>query len=364
MSGYFNKTLWVLGAGQLGNMLQHAGYPLGVDVKPIDIDAESAPVLDKDDVVTAEREEWPKTPVTNALSAHNNFANQDFFATIADRFLQKSLLDKLGLATAPWQLVKADDSEAQIHQNLGERVLLKRRKGGYDGRGQHWLKQAENSEIPADWHENAIAEQAINFDEEVSLIGVRDQQGQCYFYPLTLNLHQNGILTASISPLDRLKPLQATAEAMLTKLMDAVEYVGVMAMECFHVEGKLLINEIAPRVHNSGHWTQAGSNISQFESHVRCVTGLPMIQPSVRNTNFMINLIGCELDKDWLAVEGSELFWYQKSVRPGRKVGHINFSKTGEKNIQSALEQIEPLLPEQYQETIAWLKAELLSPSA
>ncbi|KMT66491.1 5-(carboxyamino)imidazole ribonucleotide synthase [Catenovulum maritimum] len=360
MSEYFEQTLWVLGAGQLGNMLQHAAYPLGVNVKPIDIDAAQAPVLAKNDVVTAEREEWPSTPVTDALAAHSNFANQAFFATIADRFKQKSLLDELELATAPWQLVETATTESDLHNKLGDRVLLKRRKGGYDGRGQHWLKKAEQSLIPDDWHNNAIAEQAINFCEEVSLIGVRDQQGKCYFYPLTLNLHQNGILTASISPLNRLKPYQETAEKMLTKLMSAVDYVGVMAMECFKVGDKLLINEIAPRVHNSGHWTQAGSNISQFESHVRCVTGLPMIVPSIRNTNFMINLIGCELDKRWLAVEGSELFWYQKSVRAGRKVGHINFSKTGVENISAALDQIEPLLPSQYSDTINWLRKELL----
>ncbi|MER2490435.1 5-(carboxyamino)imidazole ribonucleotide synthase [Catenovulum sediminis] len=360
MSGYFDQTVWVLGAGQLGAMLSHAAYPLGVNVNPVDIDAQTLPQPGKNDIVTAEREQWPETPVTNILAAHQNFANKNFFATIADRFQQKSLLDKLSLATAPWQLVCDETNESQLHQKLGERVLLKRRMGGYDGRGQHWLKQAENSQIPNDWHNNAIAEKAIAFDEEISLIGVRDKNGQCYFYPLTLNLHQNGILTASVSPLERLNKYQPVAEKMLTTLMDAVEYVGVMAMECFRVGDDILINEIAPRVHNSGHWTQAGSNISQFESHIRCVTGLPMIQPSVRNKNFMINLIGCDLDARWLAVEGSELFWYQKEVRPGRKVGHINFSKTGEKNIRTALEQMEPLLPERYQETIAWLTKELL----
>ncbi|WP_440904263.1 5-(carboxyamino)imidazole ribonucleotide synthase [Catenovulum sp. SX2] len=360
MTAYFDQTVWVLGAGQLGNMLQHAAYPLGVKVIPVDIDADTAPVLGENDVVTAEREQWPETPVTNVLAAHKNFANQNFFATIADRFKQKSLLDSLGLATAPWQLVEANTTEADLHNKLGERVLLKRRTGGYDGRGQHWLKQAESSTIPADWHNNAIAEQAINFDEEVSLVGMRDKNGQCYFYPLALNLHQDGILTATVAPLARLDKYQAVAEKMLTTLMEAVEYVGVMAMECFRVGDDILINEIAPRVHNSGHWTQAGCNISQFESHVRCVTGLPMIEPSVRNTNFMINLIGCDLDAQWLAVEGSELFWYQKSVRPGRKVGHINFSKTGKKNIETALDQMQPLLPERYVKTIAWLKNELL----
>lgn len=360
MSQYFDQTVWVLGAGQLGAMLQHSAIPLGVNVKPVDIDAEQLPQLGANDVVTAEREQWPQTKVTDVLSQHPNFTNQSFFATIADRFKQKSLLDKLELATAPWQLVEQKTSEADLYQALGEKVLLKRRMGGYDGRGQHWLHQNQDSKIPAQWHEQAIAEQAIEFDEEVSLIGVRDQKGECFFYPLTLNLHQNGILTASVSPLTRLTQYQPAAEQMLTTLMEAVDYVGVMAMECFRVGGKLLINEIAPRVHNSGHWTQAGSNISQFESHIRCVTGLPMIAPSVRNHNFMINLIGCELDSRWLAVEGSELYWYQKEVRDGRKVGHINFSKVSPADIKVALEQIESLLPERYQSTIEWLRSQLL----
>ncbi|WP_017445073.1 5-(carboxyamino)imidazole ribonucleotide synthase [Gayadomonas joobiniege] len=360
MSHYFDQTVWVLGAGQLGAMLQHAAVPLGINVKPVDIDAAQTPTLGHADVVTAEREQWPETQVTKVLSEHNNFTNKDFFATIADRYKQKSLLDKLELATAPWQLVETETSAAQLHENLGDKVLLKRRTGGYDGRGQYWLKAEDAIQVPAGWHQESIAEQAIDFDEEVSLIGVRDKSGNCFFYPLTLNLHQDGILTASVSPLIRLEQYQPAAEQMLTKLMEAVDYVGVMAMECFRVGGKLLINEIAPRVHNSGHWTQAGSNISQFESHIRCVAGLPMIQPSVRNNNFMINLIGCDLDARWLAVEGSELYWYQKEVRPGRKVGHINFSKVAQPDIKVALEQIEGLLPERYQNTISWLRQQLL----
>ena len=157
-------------------------------------------------------------------------------------------------------------------------MLLKRRTGGYDGRGQHWLKQSQTTEIPADWRNEAIAEQAINFDEEVSLVGCRTADGQCHFYPLALNLHQDGILMASISPLARLDHLQQQAQAILAKIMAALEYVGVMAMECFRVGDRLLVNELAPRVHNSGHWTQAGCHISQFELHLRALARLPVPQ--------------------------------------------------------------------------------------
>ncbi|MCT7655757.1 ATP-grasp domain-containing protein [Oceanimonas sp. NS1] len=172
--------------------------------------------------------------------------NLNTFPILADRYTQKSLIDKLGLATAPWQLVQSDTSAEDLHNVLGERVLLKRRTGGYDGRGQHWLREPGRDAIPDDWHEQAIAEQAIDFDEEASIVGMRGADGQCYFYPLTLNLHVNGILLGSVSPLARLAHLQQEAERMLGTLMNDLDYVGVMAMECFRVGDHLLINELAP----------------------------------------------------------------------------------------------------------------------
>ncbi len=353
------SKIWVLGAGQLGAMLKHAATPLALDVEPVDIEDHHALHLAAGDIITAEREQWPETDATSQLAAHSGFVNKNVFATLADRFSQKSLIDELGLATAPWFDITDASLETELHAALGPRVLLKRRTGGYDGKGQHWLKQNEDSAIPADFRNESIAEQAIAFDEEVSLVGMRDHNCNSFFYPLTLNLHANGILMASIANLSRLQPMQAEAEQMLGKLMDKLDYVGVMAMELFRTGNKLQINELAPRVHNSGHWTQAGSNVSQFEAHMRAVAKLPLSQPTTRGHSLMINLIGTELNNDWLAVAGAELYWYDKVVRPGRKVGHINFCRDSAAELIESMQQLKPLLPENYLEVIDWTIAEL-----
>ncbi|MBJ7536938.1 5-(carboxyamino)imidazole ribonucleotide synthase [Marinomonas transparens] len=351
------STLWVLGAGQLGAMLKQAGTPLGLDVRPVDIETTEELPLQADDIVTAEREEWPETAATKQLATHANFVNLSTFPQLADRLTQKQWLDRLDLATAPWFPVEENSTAAKAYQTLGPRILMKRRRGGYDGKGQYWLKQAENTEIPTDWKGHAIAEQAINFDEEISLVGVRGKDGQKYFYPLTLNLHINGILYASISPLARLDQYQSKAEEMLGKLMDALDYVGVMAMECFRVGNDLLINELAPRVHNSGHWTQAGASTCQFENHVRAVTGLPLAPAEIKSQSMMVNLIGVDLDYQWLKIKGLELYWYQKEVRTGRKVGHLNFCSADLAALKSALAEL--TLPAPYPEAIAWLNENL-----
>ncbi|NLQ18773.1 5-(carboxyamino)imidazole ribonucleotide synthase [Marinomonas sp. M1K-6] len=351
------SVLWVLGAGQLGAMLKQAATPLGLDVRPVDIESTATLPLSANDIVTAEREEWPETIATKQLATHSNFVNLATFPQLADRLTQKQWLDRLELATAPWFPVESDSTAQHAYQTLGARVLLKRRRGGYDGKGQYWLKQADNTDIPEDWKGHAIAEQAINFDEEVSLVGVRGKNGEKYFYPLTLNLHINGILYASIAPLKRLNALQSKAETMLSTLMDALDYVGVMAMECFRIGDDLLINELAPRVHNSGHWTQAGASVCQFENHIRAVAGLPLAPMEVKNQSMMVNLIGVDLNYQWLTIKGLELYWYKKDVRPGRKVGHLNFCANDHSVLQNALSELN--LPAPYPEALTWLAKNL-----
>jgi len=352
------SKIWVLGAGQLGAMLKQAATPLGLDVEAIDIESQAKLDLADDDIVTAEREEWPSTQATDQLATHANFVNLQTFPQLADRLTQKQLIDKLELATAPWFEVKQDTSAEQLHQDLGERVLLKQRRGGYDGKGQHWLKQSQDSHVPDDWKGCAIAEQGINFDEEVSLVGVRGKSGETFFYPLTLNLHINGILYASLAPLERLAPLQAKAQKMLAKLMDELEYVGVMAMECFRVGDQLMINELAPRVHNSGHWTQAGASVNQFENHMRAVAGLPLAPAVIKNQSMMVNLIGVPVNYNWLAIPGLELYWYKKEVRVGRKVGHLNACSGDRDVLLNALTELKTL-PEPYDQALAWLSKQL-----
>ena len=353
-----NQPIWILGAGQLGAMLKHAGMPLGLDVRPVDINEKKAPLLQPDDLISAEREQWPDTLVTQTLAKHPNFINNKVFARLADRKTQKELIDSLGLATAPWRNVVGDINANELCNQLGDRVLLKRRTGGYDGKGQHWLR-SEDDEVPADWQGEAIAEQAINFDEEISLIGVRNRAGECVFYPLTLNLHLNGILYASIAPLARLHNLQPQAEAMLGKLLKALNYVGVMAMETFRVGEQLLINELAPRVHNSGHWTQAGASINQFEYHLRATANMPIPPPQIIGQNVMINLIGTAYNPEWLSLPVARTYWYGKEVRTGRKVGHINLVSNDLTELRETLILLEDMLPQAfYSDAIAWsLKA-------
>lgn len=353
------SKVWVLGAGQLGAMMHQAALPLNVEVEPVDIEEPFAVEMGAEDVVTAEREQWPETGATVQLASHPHFLNKDVFPRLADRFTQKSLLDELDIATAPWCLVDDDKESSDLFEQLGERVLLKRRTGGYDGRGQFWLKQEENTQVPESWHNEAIAEQKIPFDEEVSLVGARDQDGNLYFYPLTLNLHVNGILMASVSPLERLADVQAEAEEMLGKLLTSLDYVGVMAMECFRVGDHLMVNELAPRVHNSGHWTQSGASISQFEYHIRAVAGLPMAPAVIKGQSVMINLIGVDRNDDWIRVPGAELYWYGKEVRVGRKVGHINLTNNDLDTLNASLASLKVHFPEPYPEVFEWVEANL-----
>jgi 5-(carboxyamino)imidazole ribonucleotide synthase len=349
-----NQRIWVLGAGQLGAMLKHAGMPLALDVRPVDINEQTAPHLAADDLVTAEREQWPETLVTKALAQHPRFINQSVFGRLADRKTQKELIDSLGLATAPWRNLSYDINAAELRDQLGCPLLLKRRTGGYDGRGQHWIRTDED-DVPEGWQGEAIAEQAIAFDEEVSLIGVRNQRGECVFYPLTLNLHIGGILYASVSPVARLQHLQSQAEAMLTRLLTELDYVGVMAMEMFRVGDKLLINELAPRVHNSGHWTQAGASISQFEYHLRAITGMETPKSQILGQSLMINLIGIEYNPHWRGLSSARTYWYGKEVRPGRKLGHMNLLSDNLCEIENTLAKLSELLPTLvYKRAIHW----------
>jgi len=315
------KQVCVLGNGQLGRMLRQAGEPLGIAVWPVGLDAEPEAVPFHQSVITAEIERWPETALTRELARHNAFVNRDVFPIIADRLTQKQLFDKLGLATAPWQLLSDKREWDDVFAMLGDL--------------------------------------AINFSGEVSLVGARGHDGHTVFYPLTHNLHQDGILRTSVAFPQANADQQAQAEEMLSAIMHELGYVGVMAMECFVTPSGLLINELAPRVHNSGHWTQNGASISQFELHLRAITDLPLPQPVVTSPSVMINLIGTDLNYNWLKLPLVHLHWYDKEVRPGRKVGHLNLNDTDTDRLSATLEAIVPLLPPEYASGIVWAQSKL-----
>lgn len=348
------KPVCVLGDGQLGRMLRQAGEPLGIAVFPAGPDAEPETLPVQQSIITAEIERWPETALTRELASHNAFVNRTIFPRLADRLTQKQLLDELGLATAPWQRLNDVSEWSAIFARLGERVMVKRRTGGYDGRGQWRLGTDETGHLPDDCYGACIVEQSINFCGEVSLIGARNHNGSTVFYPLTHNLHQNGILRTSVALPQGDKYLQQQAEQLLTAIMTQLNYIGVMAMECFVLPEGLLINELAPRVHNSGHWTQNGASVSQFELHLRAILDLPLPEPVIRAPAVMVNLIGTEINWQWLALPLVHLHWYDKVVRPGRKVGHLNLSDPDYPELILTLKTLSSLLPPEYASGIDW----------
>lgn len=353
------KPVCVLGNGQLGRMLRQAGEPLGISVFPVGLDAEPEAVPYQQSVITAEIERWPETPLTKELARHNAFINRDIFPRLADRFPQKSLFDSLNLSTAPWARLESPDQWSELFATLGNFLIVKRRTGGYDGRGQWRVRPGDEQALPAEIYGECIVEQGIPFDAEVSVIGARSQSGESVFYPITHNLHQEGILRTSVAFPDANPVQQQQAQAMLSAVMDELGYIGVMAMECFVVGDKLLINEIAPRVHNSGHWTQNGASISQFELHLRAILNLPMPTPEVFSPAVMVNLIGTDVNQEWLNLPLVHLHWYEKEVRPVRKVGHLNLTHSDVHQLENTLNSLIPMLPNEYKSGIEWAKTKL-----
>jgi len=348
----------VAGNGQLGQMLQQAGAPMQLEVQPIHPIGDQLVELRDDDVISVEIEHWPDNPVGDQLKAHPNFRNASALHAVIDRQRQKTLLDRLDVPTSPW--LSLDSSLHDIPtalSSLGDAVVIKARMGGYDGRGQWRWREGEPA--LAEWDGQCIAEAMIPFSHEVSLVGARNAAGQKVFYPLTRNWHQDGILRASITNLDQNLAQQAAAESWLGRIMDDQAYIGVMAMECFVVDGQLLVNELAPRVHNSGHWTQEGATISQFELHLRALANLPLIQPEVKGEALMYNLLGRDWKTQWLAVTGLHVHWYGKEIRPGRKVGHANIVRPTRAGLVDSLNSLRPHLDEGEEQVIDWCLEQL-----
>lgn len=354
------KSVWVLGNGQLGQLLRQAGEPMGIRVYPLGFE-ELPPPLPENALITSEIEQWPSTPLTEQVAAHPGLINRAVLPLLADRLTQKQLLDDLQLPTAPWALLSSPEQWPSLFAEWGDTLVVKCRRGGYDGRGQWRVTADQPPQLPSELYGQAIVEPWIPFSGECSLVGARQRQGRVVFYPLTQNLHQEGILRASVALPQPEPQRQAEAEQMLQRLMHHLEYLGVMAMECFIVDGALMINELAPRVHNSGHWTQAGASISQFALHLRALCDWPLPTPVVNQSSVMINLIGSPFNVDWLSHPLAQLHWYGKIVRPGRKVGHLNFSHDDRSLLQQAVASLQPLLLEApYPKSLRWAQEQLV----
>lgn len=331
------KPIYVLGNGQLGNMLQEAGTRLGLSVVPMSI--EQASVIPAGAIITAEREHWSESEFIASIVANPGWINGKTFVLIPDRRKQKALLDELGLPTSPWCVTTDTTELAELKETLGAKFLLKSARDGYDGKGQWRFTGQADAKLPT-WKDAAIAEQFIDFETEVSIVGARSPSGQCAFYELVENFHDDGILQLSIKTEGVFAKYQKQAEDYLRRLMESLDYVGTMAIEFFVTEEGLLINEVAPRVHNSGHWTQAGASISQFELHLRAICDLPLPTIAQSGCSLMVNLIGAAFDPRWYAATGARIHWYGKEVRPGRKLGHLNFHHHDPKQIAQWLDTL------------------------
>ena len=329
----------VVGAGQLGRMMAAAGARLGISVDRLDhVTGEVLPgtsntrlslsrdeILARYPVITAELEHLLGNRMVEGLRNEPAWCNAEAMSLLPARDQQKALLDQLEIATSPWQAIDAPEDLDAARLRLGDELVVKSVRDGYDGKGQWVVGPEGDGGIPGRAYGGIIAERLVRFEREVSLVGARFRGGGKAFFPLVENYHQHGMLRYTLAPATGGGVLQDDAEDMLGQVMDSLDYVGVMAMECFETPQGLLVNELAPRVHNSGHWTQAGAGISQFDLHLLAILDRPLVElPTRQGFTLMLNLIGCQWNPAWQSLDGIQCWWYGKSWRENRKLGHIN----------------------------------------
>ncbi|MEO1128202.1 MAG: 5-(carboxyamino)imidazole ribonucleotide synthase [Planctomycetota bacterium] len=358
----------ILGGGQLGQMLAIAGEPLGVQCRFLDQNPHACAAnagelitgafddpdallrfADGLDVVTFEFERVP-TIALERLARHVPVRpGRSSLATGQDRRAEKSLFNASGLDTAPWLVVESHDDLRTAIDTVGTPGVLKQQRGGYDGKGQCVVQTADA--IDDAWASigcaPAIYEQRIPFERELSLIGVRGLDGSTAFYPLVENVHRNGILHLTRAPaLGVPDTVEAAADAHMRTLMESLDHVGAFCIEFFQLEDRLIANETAPRVHNSGHWTIEGAQTSQFENHIRAILGLPLGPTGARGHSAMLNLIGdhpAEADMHAAAPQ-AHIHLYGKQPRPGRKLGHVTLTAETAAEMDDALDDFAQVL--------------------
>lgn len=336
----------VLGGGQLGRMLALAGYPLGMRFRFLD-PSPSAPMRhlaeqvvgaydDPEalrqfasglDVVTYEFENVPVETVCRLAEWAPVYPPPRALEIAQDRLCEKKFFAELGIATAPFLKVDSRVDLGMAVGRIGLPAVLKTRRMGYDGKGQKVLCTMADLETawPAMGGSSLLLEGFVGFARELAVIAVRGRDGATAFYPLVENHHEGGILRTSIAPAPHSAgALQARAEAVARQVLAALDYVGVLAIELFEVDGQLVANEMAPRVHNSGHWTIEGAVTSQFANHLRAIAGLPLGSTAARGRATLTNLIGTAPDiAEVLKIDGAYIHLYDKEPRQGRKLGHV-----------------------------------------
>ncbi len=336
----------IIGAGQLGRMMALSGIPLGFEFAMYDrsVDVPGAEVAE---IVTGEFDDrrrlarfargvdvvtfdWENVPVASARSIARIrpvWPPPRALEIAQDRVSEKRLFQRLGVPVAPFAPVDSEAGLVRAIAALGTPGILKTRRLGYDGKGQAPVRRARDAgeAFGRLRGQPLIYERFIHFSREVSLVAVRGGDGEMRCYPLAENEHERGMLSVTRAPYADSR-LQRAAERNHRRLLRALGYVGVLAVEYFVVRGRLVANEMAPRVHNSGHWTIEGAETSQFENHVRAIAGLPLGSARARGHSAMVNVIGRHpRASDYLRLPGLHWHDYGKSPRPGRKLGHVTF---------------------------------------
>ncbi len=352
-------NIGIIGDGQLGRMLALAGYPLNINFgflgdknSPCGHLGTVFETLDElqafADVITYESEntnvDWIKNLTTDV------YPKQKSLFTTQHRGREKAMFEQLNIPCAPYKIINCEaDLQAAIDK-IGLPAILKTTTEGYDGKGQYLIKS--DNQIAEAWASmngaESILEGFVNFKRELSLIAVRGIDNDHKYYPLVENTHHNGILRLTTAPAQNIDPaVQQTAERYMQTLLDEMSHVGVLAIELFETDNGLVANEMAPRVHNSGHWSMEGANTSQFENHVRAIAGLPLGDTTpTHEFCAMVNIIGQLGDVNTaLNMPNAHLHLYDKAPRKDRKLGHINITANSQDEMDSSIKQLKGFLP-------------------
>jgi 5-(carboxyamino)imidazole ribonucleotide synthase len=333
----------IVGAGQLGRMMALAGYPLGIRCSFLDKSADSpggqvapirtgeledarllADLAAQSDVLTFDWENIAGAALAPLARLTAIRPPPGALEVSQDRLLEKALFRRLKIPVAEHAAVDSVEDLARAVEDLGAPGILKTRRMGYDGKGQHAI--ARPADIERAWREigarGLIYEKFQRFSREISLVAARSLRGEIAYYPLSVNTHAGGVLRYSVAPYVN-AALERTARTYMKRVMVELRYTGILAIEFFVVRGRLVANEMAPRVHNSGHWTIEGCVTSQFENHLRAICGMPLGSTRPLGHAAMVNFLGRMPDRDrLLKIEGLAFHDYGKDPRPGRKLGH------------------------------------------
>ena len=359
-------TVGILGGGQLARMMALSGAPLGLRFRILDNVADAcagqfAPMIVGDytdqaalgefasqvDVATFDFENVPAASAQWLAERVPVFPSPQALAVAQDRLAEKSLFRELGIPVPDFADIASREQLEAAVARLGTPCILKTRRLGYDGKGQFRIKSV--ADIDAAWDAlgaqvarvGLIVEGFVHFQRELSVVAVRGRDGEFRAWPLTENWHVDGVLSASLAPAVVDPAMQATALSHARRLAEAMDYVGVFALELFCRDGELLANELAPRVHNSGHWTIEGSETSQFQNHLRAVLGLPLGDTRMVGLACMLNWIGAMPDANAVLGEaGGHWHDYGKSPRAGRKVGHATVRADSPAELAAALQRV------------------------